>query len=105
MEEHIKTLKKLAALNEPIKIDQTTDYNFSVIEDLLNLQYIESVVSRPISTPPTYFNVKITLLGRTWLSDIQSSDSSLDIVELKPNIMGFGINLNALYRWLKRKKI
>lgn len=27
-----------------------------------------------------------------------------DIIELKPNIMGFGINLNAFYRWIRNKR-
>lgn len=27
-----------------------------------------------------------------------------DIVELKPNFMGLGVNLNALYRWFRRGK-
>ena len=33
-----------------------------------------------------------------------SSDSQEDIIELKPNFMGLGINLNALWRYLKKKK-
>ncbi len=105
MEEHLKTLKELAALNEPIKIDHSTDYNLSVIDALLNQHYIESTVSRPLSSLPTYFNTKVTLLGRQWLSENQSFNSPEDIVELKPNFMGLGVNLNALYRWLKSKKV
>ena len=26
-----------------------------------------------------------------------------DVLEVKPNIAGIGLNLNALYRWAKRK--
>ncbi len=33
-----------------------------------------------------------------------SSEAQEDIIELKPNFMGLGINLNALWRYFKKKK-
>jgi len=32
------------------------------------------------------------------------SEAQEDIIELKPNFMGLGINLNALFRYFKKKK-
>jgi len=47
--------------------------------------------------------------GRQWLikqateTPIEKDTHREDIVDLKPNFMGLGINLNALFRWFHRK--
>ena len=47
--------------------------------------------------------------GEEYLKKLSSDDnvdspSQEDIIELKPNFMGLGINLNALLRWWKTRK-
>jgi len=108
MNSHVTTLSKLISEGVVAKIDSSSDYDLSTIEDLLNSEYINATPSRPLSEDFPYFNVKVNLAGKEWLESKQAiSDSSLstgdDIVDLKPNFMGIGLNLNALYRWFKRE--
>jgi len=48
--------------------------------------------------------------GEQYLNSIAPSEKAApetqeDIVELKPNFMGLGLNLNALMRWWKKRKL
>jgi hypothetical protein len=104
MDIHIATLNKLISAGGVEKIDSSSDYDLSIIEDLLNSQYIDATVHRPLSGSFTYFHVKANLNGREWLSNsVNQSTPAEDIIELKPNFMGLGVNLNALLRMFKRK--
>ncbi|WP_025562385.1 hypothetical protein [Psychromonas sp. SP041] len=104
MDTHIATLNKLISVGGVDKIDSSSDYDLSIIEDLLNSQYIDATAHRPLSGSFTYFHVKANLNGREWLSNsVNQSSPAEDIIELKPNFMGLGINLNALLRMFKRK--
>ena len=49
--------------------------------------------------------------GAQYLQNIPSEDNNAtnsinqeDIIDLKPNFMGLGLNINALLRWWKKKK-
>ena len=47
--------------------------------------------------------------GEQYLQNISSEDNAVsktqeDIIDLKPNFMGLGVNLNALLRWWKKRK-
>ncbi|MFN1580757.1 hypothetical protein [Vibrio rotiferianus] len=57
------------------------------------------------SSGPLFLNVRITLLGRQYISELSNaqSGSKSDIIELKPNVSGIGINLKALYRKIQGK--
>ena len=49
----------------------------------------------------------VTFKGEQFMKSRIAASSSTsfeeDIIELKPNIAGIGVNLNAAYRWLKNK--
>ncbi|AAN57019.1 hypothetical protein HRJ35_21435 [Shewanella oneidensis MR-1] len=49
----------------------------------------------------------ITFKGEQFILSPEVMNNALsfqeDIIELKPNIAGIGVNLNAAYRWLTRK--
>ncbi|MGF1873720.1 hypothetical protein L4D77_00045 [Photobacterium frigidiphilum] len=54
-----------------------------------------------------FLEPRITLRGREWLES-KKNESTVNetqeyIIELKPNFMGLGLNLNALFRWFRRK--
>jgi hypothetical protein len=108
MNSHITTLSKLISEGVVAKIDSNSDYELSTIEDLLNSGYINATPHRPLSGGFSYFNVKVNLAGKEWLESKQeklgpSLQIGDDIVDLKPNFMGIGLNLNALFRWFRRK--
>ncbi|KVX00978.1 hypothetical protein [Shewanella frigidimarina] len=108
MNSHVTTLSKLISEGVVTKIDSSSDYELSTIEDLLNSGYINATPSRPISGDFSYFNVKVNLVGKEWFESQKAKfDLSLstgdDIVDLKPNFMGIGLNLNALYHRFRRK--
>ena len=51
----------------------------------------------------------LSFKGEQYLDKISAneeitSEIQKDIVELKPNFMGLGLNLNALWRWWKKRK-
>jgi hypothetical protein len=49
----------------------------------------------------------LTLKGEQFLlspqEEVQIKEPEEDIIDIKPNIAGIGINFNAAYRWVKRK--
>ncbi|WP_153065878.1 hypothetical protein [Xanthomonas campestris] len=49
-----------------------------------------------------HINELTAAVGHGSATPIAPSLAPDDIVELKPNFMGFGVNLNALYRWFRR---
>jgi len=42
-------------------------------------------------------------LQKMFADDNTNSPTQEDIIELKPNFMGLGVNLNALLRWCKKR--
>jgi len=52
-------------------------------------------------------NGGLTLKGEQFLTstqeESQATEKTEDIIEIKPNIAGIGLNLNAAFRWFKRK--
>lgn len=57
-----------------------------------------------------FLSLKINLSGREWLQAKLSDKSkevpqqTEDVIEAKPNFMGFGLNLNALWRKIRGNK-
>ena len=55
----------------------------------------------------TFLEPQINLSGKEWLASKKQQENSSpvgeDIIDIKPNFMGVGINLNALYRWFQHK--
>ena len=70
--------------------------------------YPERVEKRDVSTNikamHSYIEKEIdVVLLRKYSTHSSNRNDKEDVLEVKPNIAGIGLNLNALYRWAKRK--
>ncbi len=87
-------------------IDDSSDIDLAIFKELLDSGFVKAV-DACADDGDCFLEPRITLSGREWVQKQQSvSNKNLgkeDIVEIKPNFMGIGINLNAAYRRFKRK--
>ncbi len=109
MDEIIKTLQYLELNGEVDKVDNSSYLDIQVVKELEEAGLVEAInVSNLDET--AYLKVRINIRGREWLKEQLISEApalkeaSDDIVEVKPNFMGIGLNLNAMWKkWFKRK--
>lgn len=109
MKEYIEVLKQVIDFGPIDKVDDSTDPPSSLIKELYDEGLVDAIDDSSFDGL-AYMDVKITMYGRQWLENqtfkaVGSEKlQSEDIIVLKPNFMGLGLNLNALWRkWFSKK--
>jgi hypothetical protein len=109
MDKLIETLQYLEVTGEIGTIDEFSTLDVQTVKELVDVGLVEAIDASSLDGP-AYLKVRINLLGREWLKqqlnpgNSNQSHSAEDIVEVKPNFMGIGLNLNALWKkWFKKK--
>ncbi|MCJ8351378.1 hypothetical protein [Moritella sp.] len=108
MNDYIETLEflienpKINTINE-----STSEIDVRVIKELHDNGLIDAI-DCCTKSGLSFLTPQINLNGKEWLSSkkqgvTSSSVVTEDIIDLKPNFMGLGINLNALIRWFRRR--
>lgn len=101
MDEHASLLRYLISNpNVSIVSESSKDADVRVLKELYNRGHVEAADACG-DDGLCYLEPRITMQGREWLEVYESPkaiDGDEDIVELKPNFFGFGLNLRALLR-------
>jgi len=109
MEEYLKALKYLESNSQIERVDESTlNLSVHILKELYEINLVDAIDCCSKSGL-VFLEPKINMNGRQWLikqateTPIEKDTHREDIVDLKPNFMGLGINLNALFRWFHRK--
>ena len=105
MDEHANLLIRLIKTGPIERVDGSSRPPTAVVEELVNEGLVKAIYASSCDGP-CFLDVQITMHGRTWLegrvkqaAETKSASSpDEDILDLKPNVMGIGFNLNALWR-------
>ncbi len=104
MKEYIEILQQLKENLGIPRIDKSSVYDFSIVKQLYDQGLVDATEDKTLGGPALE-NVSINLAGHEWLeSKLKSTkDSSTeDVVDVKPNFFGLGLNLNAAWKkWRK----
>jgi len=90
--------------NISIVSESSGEVDVRILKELYDIGYVEAADACS-DDGLCYLGSRITMLGREWLAAQESTEDkgeSEDIVELKPNFFGFGLNLRALFRRLNK---
>ena len=104
MEAYINTLKAIASNPSIQKIDEKSEIDVSIVKQLFKRGLIDAIDMSDLEGD-CYVDPRINLDGQEWLeSKISSMASpSEDVIDIKPNFFGIGLNLNAaLKKWFKK---
>jgi len=109
MEKYLETLKYLETNPNIDRVDESTSaISVEILKELYENNLVDAIDCCSKSGL-AFIEPKINMNGRQWVneqmnhsSDKQTSTTE-DIIDLKPNFMGFGVNFNALYRRFRRK--
>lgn len=106
MESHKYILQYLID-NPNIKfINESSDIDVLILKNLIQSGLVNGV-NACSDDGDCFLEPRINLSGREWLASLEPqvnpTNPTEDIVELKPNFFGLGVNLNALFRWFRRK--
>lgn len=86
-------------------INESSELDIGTFKEMVNSGLV-SGMNACSDLGDCFLEPKITFRGREWLESKKSESvvkaPQEDIVEIKPNFMGMGLNLNALYRYFKR---
>ncbi|MBD5771808.1 hypothetical protein [Marinomonas colpomeniae] len=106
MEAHKYILQYLIDNPDIKSINETSDIDVTILKDLIQSGLVNGA-NACSDDGYCFLEPRISLSGREWLasfdSQVNSTKSTEDIVELKPNFFGLGVNLNALFRCFRRK--
>ena len=109
MDKFVETLNYLERNDNLSSIDESsTEIRAEIFKELYEHGLVNAIDCCS-KTGLSYLEPRINMSGRQWLIEkttskpIQHSVPSEDIIDLKPNFMGLGINLNALFRWFRQK--
>jgi hypothetical protein len=106
MEAHKSVLEYLIANPNDDFVNESTELDIVVFKELINSHLVDGI-NACADDGDCFLDPRINLRGREWLESQKNSSvenqPEEDIVELKPNFMGLGLNLNALFRRLRRK--
>ncbi|GGP62983.1 hypothetical protein [Shewanella saliphila] len=109
MDKFVETLNYLERNDNLSSIDESsTEIRVEIFKELYENGLVNAIDCCS-KTGLSYLEPRINMSGRQWLIEqttsktIQHSVSSEDIIDLKPNFMGLGINFNALFRRFRRK--
>lgn len=105
MDEHSSLLRYLIT-NPNISIvnESSSEVDVRILKELLDIGYVEAADACS-DDGLCYLEPRITMQGREWLAaqgNTEDKGDPEDIVELKPNFFGFGLNLRALFRRLNK---
>jgi len=108
MKEYIDTLNTLIQSPNIEKIDNLTEeLDVHLVKELYDRGFIDGVYINNKSTLG-FIEPKVNIIGKEWLAAQESSNQVLrepkeDMIDLKPNFMGVGVNFNAVFRRVSRK--
>jgi hypothetical protein len=108
MEDYIETLEFLIENPNISTVNETTSQlDVRVVKELHDNDLIDAIDCCSKSGL-SFLEPKINMNGKEWLAskqhkEINSTANNEDIIDVKPNFMGIGINFNALFRKFRRK--
>lgn len=101
MDEHASLLRYLISNPNVSKVSESSkDADVRIIKELYDRGHVEAADACS-DDGLCYLEPRITMQGREWLAVYENpecTDGAEDIVELKPNFLGLGLNLRALFR-------
>jgi|SRR5690554_4939475 len=109
MKEHAALLRNIIDKRVIERVNESSDIDVSLIKELHDSGLIEAIDACSFDGLE-YLEVKPNLNGRQWLTDFEAElkpnpiTPAEDVIDVKPNFMGVGLNLNALFRKLFNKK-
>jgi hypothetical protein len=109
MKKYLETLNYLETNPDVERVDKSTSaISVEVLKELYDNNLVDAIDCCSKSGF-TFLEPKINMRGRQWVNEQvnnspnKQTSTSEDIIDLKPNFMGLGINFNALFRWFRRK--
>lgn len=108
MKDHADILRILINNGCIERVDGSTDIDVSLVKELYEGGLVQAIDASTLDGPE-YLDVKPNLKGREWLANFEAEKGCQpaspvdDIVDIKPNFMGIGLNINALFRKLFKK--
>ncbi|MBB1440665.1 hypothetical protein H5202_18725 [Shewanella sp. SG41-4] len=108
MDDYIETLEFLIENPNINTVNETTSQlDVRVVKELHDNGLIDAIDCCSKSGL-SFLEPKINMNGKEWLAskqqkEINSTTNNEDIIDVKPNFMGVGINFNALFRKFRRK--
>ncbi|KXO10077.1 hypothetical protein AKG98_861 [Moritella sp. JT01] len=106
MEAHKLILEYLIENPNVESINESSEIDIVTFKEMINHKLV-SGMNACSDIGDCFLEPRITFRGREWLEskkvELVSKEPQEDVVELKPNFMGIGLNLNALYRLFKRR--
>ena len=108
MDDYIETLEFLIENPNTNSVNESTStLDVRVIKELHDNGLID-VIDSSSKSGLSFLEPKINLKGKEWLASKKKQENNSpatreDIIDVKPNFMGVGINFNALFRRLRRK--
>ena len=108
MDDYIEALEFLIENPNISTVDETTPkLDVRVVKELHDNGLIDAIDCCSKSGL-SFLEPKINMNGKEWLAskkqqEVISPTNNEDIIDVKPNFMGVGINFNALFRRFRRK--
>jgi len=106
MDKFIKALKFLDSNPHIENIDESTpNIDVTIIKQLYDHQLID-VIDCSSKSGLSFLEPRINLNGYEWLQAQKNTNKlgdNEDIVDVKPNFMGVGLNVNALFRRIRNR--
>jgi hypothetical protein len=109
MKEHADLLRTIIDRGVIERVDDSSDIDVALVKELYDAGLIDAADACSFDGLE-FLDVKPNFQGREWLAAFDSDQNCMsvtpveDIIDVKPNFMGVGLNLNALLRKLFRKK-
>ena len=105
MKKHIDALQHLISNPDIVRVDKSSELDFLIVQQLYNQGLIDADEDKTYGGP-ALDNPKVNLAGLEWLESKlapQTTSPTEDIVDIKPNFFGLGLNLNAAWKkWFKK---
>lgn len=110
MREHADILHIIVDRGVIERVNDSSDIDVSLVKELDDAGLVDAADACSLDGLE-YLDVKPNFSGRHWLTEFDAKldlsrreSSAEDIVDVKPNFMGIGLNLNALFRKLFSRK-
>jgi hypothetical protein len=106
MKEYVDAIEELISNPDVARIDKSSEINYLIARQLFDQGLIDADEDKSYGGP-ALDNPKVNLAGLEWLESKRGTSSATpteeDIVDVKPNFMGIGLNLNAAWKkWFKK---
>ncbi len=109
MKKHADLLRIIIDKGVIERANDSSDIDVSLVKELYDAGLVEAAEACSFDGLE-YLDVKPNLSGRKWLADFEAEQNYKsttpveDVIDVKPNFMGVGLNLNALFRKFFSKK-